>query len=577
MATELHTLRVEVRNNFPKLAQDTEKARKASDEFSKEYLQLKRATDSTFDSQVRMQKELDIIQKEFQQGSISADEYQAHLSRLSQMQSMAGGSARGTGVDMRNLSYQIQDVAVQASMGTDSLRILSMQGPQIASAFGPAGAAYGAVIAIGAAVGGALMPSLLNGKDAMEELSEAVEALDDIFDTTSYSVKGFNDEMQELLKTNEALAQLKIESAMLGIADSIHLAQEALEDINSPINRMIDYNESLATAVGQAAGGIRRQLNYALREAQEEYGLTEGEVISLTESITNLDDTNNQSIQSLLEQIAAIDHGTEAFSRYRDRLAEVLGLQLQLNGAQKVATDQLVPLNVNTRTLDESQLKVTDSFYKNRDAMYENFTYLDSLNAGLGEIDVTTRRMNLGMENQVALFKENSEWLSTYANKEMSFATKAKDVLMSTNAGKIISTSYSAAMKAYEALAGIPIVGPALGAAAAGTIIATGARFAARSISGRALGGQVRGGETYLVGERGPELLTMGGRGGFVTPNDQLRSQTINNNQGNTANVTFNITANDTAGFDELLNKRRGQIIGMVNQALNNSGRRNLV
>src|SRR5210317_1153083 len=122
MATELHTLRVEVRNNFPKLAQDTEKARKASDEFSKEYLQLKRATDSTFDSQVRMQKELDIIQKEFQQGSISADEYQAHLSRLSQMQSMAGGSARGTGVDMRNLSYQIQDVAVQASMGTDSLR-----------------------------------------------------------------------------------------------------------------------------------------------------------------------------------------------------------------------------------------------------------------------------------------------------------------------------------------------------------------------------------------------------------------------------------------------------------------------
>src|SRR5210317_1832894 len=171
-----------------------------------------------------------LLQAETSQAKKNVDNYTRSLNqnatagtKASQATQSVGNAAKGTvtpirgaGVDMRNLSYQIQDVAVQAGMGTDALRILSMQGPQIASAFGPAGAAYGAVIAIGAAVGGALMPSLLNGKDAMEELSEAVEALDDIFDTTSYSVKGFNDEMQELLKTNEALAQLKIESAMLG-------------------------------------------------------------------------------------------------------------------------------------------------------------------------------------------------------------------------------------------------------------------------------------------------------------------------------------------------------------------------
>lgn len=37
--------------------------------------------------------------------------------------------------------------------------------------------------------------------------------------------------------------------------------------------------------------------------------------------------------------------------------------------------------------------------------------------------------------------------------------------------------------------------------------------------SQRAHGGPVLAGQTYLVGERGPELLTMGGRGGYVTPN----------------------------------------------------------
>lgn len=42
-----------------------------------------------------------------------------------------------------------------------------------------------------------------------------------------------------------------------------------------------------------------------------------------------------------------------------------------------------------------------------------------------------------------------------------------------------------------------------------------------RPVGNRATGGPVYGGQTYLVGERGPELLTMGGNG-MVTPNNQL-------------------------------------------------------
>ena len=38
-------------------------------------------------------------------------------------------------------------------------------------------------------------------------------------------------------------------------------------------------------------------------------------------------------------------------------------------------------------------------------------------------------------------------------------------------------------------------------------------------IKGLAVGGPADAGETYLVGESGPELLTMGSMGGMVTPN----------------------------------------------------------
>ena len=142
------------------------------------------------------------------------------------------------------------------------------------------------------------------------------------------------------------------------------------------------------------------------------------------------------------------------------------------------------------------------------------------------------------------------------------------------NAGRILSDSYVAAMGAYKALAGIPFIGPVLGAGAAATILAAGVSFATQSLAGRALGGQVRGGESYVVGERGPEVLTMGSSGRII-PNDKLSAPSQTNNQN--VSVSFNITATDASGFDQLLQARRGMIIGMINQAMNNRGRKALV
>ena len=44
---------------------------------------------------------------------------------------------------------------------------------------------------------------------------------------------------------------------------------------------------------------------------------------------------------------------------------------------------------------------------------------------------------------------------------------------------------------------------------------------------GRAVGGPVSAGSSYLVGERGPELLTMGARSGTITPNHALGGASV--------------------------------------------------
>ena len=85
---------------------------------------------------------------------------------------------------------------------------------------------------------------------------------------------------------------------------------------------------------------------------------------------------------------------------------------------------------------------------------------------------------------------------------------------------------------------------------------------AIRSTSFREKGGPMSSGNPYIVGERGPELIVPN-QAANVIPNDQLGG----------GNFTINISANDTAGFDQLLMKRRGTIMGLINQSLNERGR----
>jgi hypothetical protein len=68
------------------------------------------------------------------------------------------------------------------------------------------------------------------------------------------------------------------------------------------------------------------------------------------------------------------------------------------------------------------------------------------------------------------------------------------------------------------------------------------------------------------------------GKGGFpaiLHPNETVIDHTQGQSAG--ANVSFNIQANDTVGFDELLVNRRGLIVSMINEALQDQGRVALV
>ena len=107
------------------------------------------------------------------------------------------------------------------------------------------------------------------------------------------------------------------------------------------------------------------------------------------------------------------------------------------------------------------------------------------------------------------------------AAKIMFAAQKAlamAQIIVSTEQAAMAASAQSAALGGLAGFLSTQGAIRAMGMASLG--IVAGQTLA--GLTGRATGGQVRGGQSYLVGERGPELLTMGGSG-RISSNDQLK------------------------------------------------------
>ncbi len=78
----------------------------------------------------------------------------------------------------------------------------------------------------------------------------------------------------------------------------------------------------------------------------------------------------------------------------------------------------------------------------------------------------------------------------------------------------------------------------------------------------RASGGPVSAGGAFLVGERGPEILQMGSRGGNIIPNNKIGGGTVNN-------ITINVDSSgmDTQGSTEQGGRQFGELIASVVQS----------
>lgn len=161
-------------------------------------------------------------------GGIKALETQAKTTATAVNQATkAGGAFRS---QFQQAGYQIQDFIVQVQGGQSALVAFSQQGSQLAGAFGPGGAIVGAVIALGTVIAGTLITALNGGKNAMDALREAADAMDKVITISQNGVAALSDKYANLARVNAEVATLMRNQALLEYNQAVAKIPKAISD-----------------------------------------------------------------------------------------------------------------------------------------------------------------------------------------------------------------------------------------------------------------------------------------------------------------------------------------------------------
>jgi len=562
------------------------------------------------------------------------------VKRVGKSAGAIGGPFRAMRGSVQQASFQLQDIAVQAQMGTSAFTILGQQGPQLASVFGPGGAVVGALIAFGAIAGQFLYKALTGTGEAMKELAEDAKKLRDTFDDLGPASQEFQRFLaaKEIIEGTKNLANLNAEllegqkilvtatAGVYGFTTGTQAAGETDEEWTERqllLNQQIERGTLLLAMKKEAVDNLRTDTEKLIDKIKEEIRVTgESETAIVETSQAYLEATKSQqeAIDLLNAELAGKKEKIELDKEIAKQIIKDAAEAEKLKAKQKAdavkAAEEALKTGDRARILLEkialenvSELEQLEAHLIMKGGLL--FKYLDEGYLTLEEYLIADAELQKTYDQaEIEANKEkndkkiaddrayadakndlDSQVLSSASGVVGDLASLAEEgssaqkALFLVQKGIAIATTImNAHVGAIAAVAPPPIgLGPIAGVPYSNLILGMG--YASAGIiagtaiaGGRALGGQVRGGESYLVGERGPELLTMGTSGRIAT-NENLKNAVNgdNSNSSNVINVNFSVQANDTAGFDRLLQSRRGQIVGMINQAVNNRGRSSIV
>ena len=234
----------------------------------------------------------------------------------------------------------------------------------------------------------------------------------------------------------------------------------------------------------------------------------------------------------------------------------------------------------------EKAKQIKQSTEKTTTAIESSVTFNELLNTGLEQTNFLVDGLSLGtdkfadkllnVKSEADLLKE--KFMEIGQGIEQGIVSNLTDAVMGTKtlAQAAVSVLNDLKRKLIEvamqrAVSGIgDFIGTALGGIFGGGGGSTNQFIGKASADAfRANGGPVSAGGAFIVGEKGPELLQMGSRGGNIIPNNQLGGQSISNN------IVINVDASGTSvqGNDSDANQFGEQLAAAIQAEIINQKR----
>jgi hypothetical protein len=210
-------------------------------------------------------------------------------------------------------------------------------------------------------------------------------------------------------------------------------------------------------------------------------------------------------------------------------------------------------------TINARKVKAIDTFHQRMEEQVHTERRFDL--ARLRSVEETEKAKQILRSQAQEDIKSNLEGTLTIMSGH---SKKAFKMLQAHKIAEAIVNTYSGVMRAFSSY-NAPYSYLAAGSALAFGMAQVG-QIRAQKFTARRQGGAVSENKPYMVGEGGPEMF-IPNQGGVISPGVG----------GRNVNVNFTINAVDTTGFQQLLANERGMIVGMINSAVNQQGKSDII
>lgn len=386
----------------------------------------------------------------------------------------------------KQTAFQLSQIAQQGAASGDFLRATAIQIPDLLLPFGTLAIVIGAVAG---ALGPTFIEILTGASAAVEGLGDEINELNDDFSTLTETQQAF-------LVSASNVRQLGIRDQIQGLDDDIKSAERSLKRAQGGTfnfggrNRTLRADPEAIKEANQELLELNALRDTANQKLEKEAQLQKDIAAGVNEKVKAERDSLSLSLASVQGGFDPVVAAQQSFERRNDIIQRA-------NEQSLVSQEEFDALRVeNAKKLQEDLTNIERTAAKDRNALLT--TSQRSTAAATGQF--------FGNLAQIAQAGGKDQF-DNYKN------------LASAQAG------ISAAL-AVASVLGDPTLPTALKIPFATSIGALAAvqigQIQSQEYQPRALGGQMKAGGSFLVGERGPELVTMGNRNANITPNNQL-------------------------------------------------------